>query len=82
MRTTLTLDDDVATLLEQLQRERQATFRQVVNQALREGLARMTAPPEIRAFCTKPVDLGNCRYPNLDNVWEVLDDTERSGTSR
>jgi hypothetical protein len=82
MRTTLTLDDDVAIMLEQLRKARETTFKQVVNDALREGLVRLSSPAESPAFRTQPVDLGNCYFPNLDNVWEVLDEVERSGTGR
>ncbi len=82
MRTTLSLDDDVAALLEQVRKAKDITFKQVVNQALREGLAQMSAPPEAKPFRTQAVDLGNCYYPNLDNVWEVLDEVERNGTGR
>ena len=82
MRTTLSLDDDVAVLLEQMRKTRDTTIKQIVNDALREGLARLSSPAEARTFRTQPVDLGNCYYPNLDNVWEVLDEVERSGTGR
>ena len=82
MRTTLSLDDDVAALLEQIRKARDTTFKQVVNDALREGLARLSSPAESHPFRTQPVDLGSCYYPNLDNVWEVLDEVERSGTGR
>jgi hypothetical protein len=80
MRTTLSLDDDVAILLEQVRKARDTTLKKVVNDALREGLARLSSPPETQVFHTQPVDLGNCYCPNLDNVWEVLDEVERSGT--
>jgi hypothetical protein len=82
MRTTLSLDDDVAALLEQVRKATDATFKDVVNTALREGLARLSSPAERQPFHTRPVDLGNCYCPNLDNVWEVLDEAERSGTGR
>lgn len=82
MRTTLSLDDDVAALLEQMRKARDTTFKQIVNDALRAGLARLNAPPEREAFRTRPVDLGKCHFPNLDDVWEVLDEVERSGTGR
>jgi hypothetical protein len=82
MRTTLSLEDDVAALLEQMRKTRGATFKQVVNDALREGLARLSLPVEPQAFRTQPVDLGNCYYPNLDNVWDVLDEVEHSGSGR
>jgi len=69
MRTTLSLDDDVAILLEQMRKARDTTFKQVVNDALREGLARLNSPAETQAFRTRLVDLGRCYWPNLDNVW-------------
>jgi len=82
MRTTLSLDDDVAMLLEQVRKARDTTFKQVVNDALREGLARLSSPVETQAFHTEAVDLGRSYFPNLDNVWEVLDEAERNGTGR
>jgi hypothetical protein len=38
-RTTVTLDPDVATLLDQVMRERGLTFKEAVNSAIRAGLA-------------------------------------------
>jgi len=77
MRTTLSIDDDVAILLEQLQKKRDATFKQIVNEALRQGLERMIQPsiPK-KPFRTQPVALGKCYFPNLDNTWEVLAEAE------
>jgi hypothetical protein len=46
MRTTLTLDDEVAERLRVLAHERRAPFKQVVNEALRAGLAGLCAEPE------------------------------------
>ena len=82
MRTTLSIDDDVAALLEQTRKARDTTFKQIVNDALREGLARLNSPPERRPFRTRPADLGNCFYPDLDNVWEILDEVEHNGSGR
>jgi hypothetical protein len=77
MRTTLSLDDDVAALLEQVQKARKATLKQVVNEALRNGLDRMSKPAVERApFRTEPVTLGKCYFPSLDNTWEVLAEAE------
>lgn len=39
MRTTLTLDDDVATKLRELAHRRKRPFKEVVNEVLRRGLA-------------------------------------------
>lgn len=57
MRTTVTLDPDVAALLRKAVRERGEPFRQVLNSALREGLAaekRKTATP----FKQRTFDMG------------------------
>ncbi|MBD0328502.1 MAG: ribbon-helix-helix protein, CopG family [Thermoleophilia bacterium] len=40
MRTTVTLDDDLAASLRELARERGDSFRQVLNDTVRAGLAR------------------------------------------
>ena len=73
MRTTLTLDDDVAVLLERVRRERKTTLKPVVNEALRLGLLTMNAPaPQRRAFKTRSVNLGKCLIGNLDDVSEAL----------
>jgi hypothetical protein len=73
VRTTLTLDKDVATLIERLRKARGASLKDLVNEALREGLRHMTSPPRKRApFRTASVDLGRCLVSNVDNVVEVL----------
>ena len=45
MRTTLTIDDDVAAALERLRKTRKLTFKALVNDALRQGLKEMNRPP-------------------------------------
>ncbi|MCC7486666.1 MAG: ribbon-helix-helix protein, CopG family [Burkholderiales bacterium] len=74
MRTTLSLDKDVAAALERVRRARNATLKQIVNEALRQGLARMTAPPVMSrtSFRTESLSLGRCLPGNVDNVAEVL----------
>ncbi len=73
MRTTLTLDDDVAALLSRLQRSQKKSFKQLVNQALRAGLKRMqSSAPRRNRYQTAAVDLGPCLLGNLDDVAEVL----------
>ena len=85
MRTTLTLDRDVAVIVERLRRTRDDSLKDIVNQALREGLKQMAAPRRRRtAFRTKSVDLGRCLVVNVDNVAEALAVAERAaraGTS-
>jgi hypothetical protein len=73
MRTTLTLDDDVAALLSRLQRTQKKSFKQLVNQALREGLKQMNASaPRRKHYQTGGSDLGRCLIGNLDDVAEAL----------
>jgi hypothetical protein len=74
MRTTLTLDDDVAIQLRQLCAAQKARLKTVVNRALRAGLGVLTgAPrPRRRGYRTIPCSLGRPRLPNLDNIAEVL----------
>jgi hypothetical protein len=73
MRTTITLDKDVAVIVERLRRTKNLTLKEVVNEALREGLSRMMAPRGKRPeFHTRSVDLGRCLLGNVDDVAEVL----------
>jgi hypothetical protein len=78
MRTTLTLDKDVAVALERLRRARKTSLKSVVNEALRQGLGRMAAPPATprKPFRTPTLSLGRCLVGNIDNVAEVLAITE------
>jgi hypothetical protein len=73
MRTTLTVDDDVAALLERLRRKRGASLRDLVNEALRRGLHDMVGQPRSRIlFRTRSVDLGGLRVASIDNISEAL----------
>ena len=73
MRTTLTLDDDVAATLERLRRARDATLKDVVNEALRRGLKDMSSPAKRgEPVRTKSIALGRLRIVGIDNVGEAL----------
>ncbi len=72
MRTTLTLDDDVAVELKRLRATRDRSLKQLINEALRLGLRAMATPrkkPE--PFRTNTVSM-RCRLPNVDNASEVI----------
>jgi hypothetical protein len=72
MRTTLTIDDDVAASLERLRKTRRASLKDLINEALRRGIRDMTARPKPREpFRTRTVDLGEVLVP-VDNVGEAL----------
>ena len=72
MRTTLTLDDDVAALLRRIQAARQASLKDVVNEALRQGLRQLDAPPPRSAYRTPSVSLGGCLLASIDDVSEAI----------
>jgi hypothetical protein len=73
MRTTITLDDDVAKLLSQARQMKRTSLKDVVNQALRQGLLSMATPDvRRRPFETKSVALGECLIGNVDDVAEAL----------
>lgn len=75
MRTTLTLDDDVAALLKKEVRRSGEPFKQVLNRFLRLGL---TAPkrPSQKPFKVKPWNLRPPAGLNFDNVAELIDALE------
>lgn len=68
MRTTLTLDDDVAKLLEKEQRRSGKSFKQVINDFLRVGLT--TKQPLKKPFKVTPINLG---LPHYDKAEDLLD---------
>jgi hypothetical protein len=73
MRTTLTLDDDVTAALERLRRSRDASLKDLVNEALRRGLKDMSRQPKRRErLQTRSVALGQLRIADLDNIGEAL----------
>jgi len=73
MRTTLTLDDDVAAQLKRLQAEHDGRLRDIVNRLLRLGLAQLQSSKRSPdAAYTQPVPLGPCLLPSIDSVADVL----------
>jgi hypothetical protein len=60
MRTTVTLDPDNDTAVRRLMRERGLTFKQAVNEAIRQGISARSSGP---AFRTKTFSMGPPRAP-------------------
>ena len=79
MRTTLSLDDDVAARIEQLRQALDKPLKEVVNEALRRGLATMHESRAAVPYRTQAVDLGRCRLPNVDDVVAALAAAEGEG---
>jgi len=74
MRTTLTLDPDVAATLERLRQRDPRSFKALVNDLLRKGLEQIDPKRASRSspYQTRGAALGACRLGSLDDVAEVL----------
>jgi hypothetical protein len=78
MRTTLTLDRDVAAALERLRKARDRSFKELVNEALRRGLKELgSRPAPRRTFRTQSTDLGRPLLSGIDNIAETMAVAER-----
>lgn len=77
-RTTVTLDDDVASKLDHEARRSGTPFREVLNGALRRGLTPERAATK-KKFKVRPRNLGVPRVTldSTSHVLEVLDALER-----
>ena len=76
MRTTLTLESDVAARLEQVARKRRQPLKVIVNEALRAGLAELDRARTPKTFRTTGFDLGSSLVGSLDDVEGVLSRVE------
>ena len=76
MRTTLTLDDDLAALLRQRATTLGVSFKEMVNQALRAGIAREMAPRDIEAPKTIPHSFGFRAGVDPDKLNQLADELE------
>jgi hypothetical protein len=74
MRTTLTLEDDVAVLVTGVRKTGRGSLKDIVNEALRRGLREMVQPADEQEelYRTPAVDLGRCLIGNVDDVSEHM----------
>ena len=75
MRTTLTLDADVAQEVKALSKKGRP-IKQVVNEALRIGLAQMSKPPKPRPYRGPSFKMGLRPGFSYDNIGELLAQAE------
>ena len=69
----MSLDDDVAALLNRVRKVRKADFKTVVNEALRTGLAEMVATkPQQKPYRTPGRNAGAFLVGDIDDVSEAL----------
>ena len=73
MRTTVTLDDDVARQLEELTRDRHISFKEALNSTLRRGLGRFA---EARPYKMPSYSMGLRPGINLDKALQLAADME------
>ncbi|MBU6401612.1 MAG: hypothetical protein KGS61_14950 [Verrucomicrobia bacterium] len=78
MRTTVTLEPDVARRLREASRRHKSTFKHTLNETLRRGLDQMLARPQAKAFRTEPENLGVLEHLDYDNIGELLEAAERT----
>lgn len=78
MRTTLTIDDDIAFGLRRIQQADPArSFKEIVNDILRKGLdAKANGSKAKKDFKIEPLNLGLREDLNFDNIEELLDQLE------
>ena len=82
MRTTLTLDPDVARALRRLARDSQRPFKAVVNDTIRAGLVRGAVRGK-RRYRLTPQSLGGVRPGfNLDKALQISATLEDEGIAR
>jgi hypothetical protein len=79
MRTTLTLDDDLARRLQALAREQRRSFKEVTNDAIRRGLSTGAAQVEgVKRFLVRPKSCGFRSGVDPLKINQIYDDLEMS----
>jgi len=76
MRTTLTLDDDLAALLRSQAKERGISFKEVVNSVIRSGLGERALKPNNPIPKTIPHSFGFNPGIDLDKLNQLTDEFE------
>jgi hypothetical protein len=80
MRTTVTLDPDVAAKLKQTARERGVSFKEVLNSTVRRGFEQ--GEPKRRPYRVRPQKMGVRPGVNLDKALQLAGELEDAETIR
>jgi poly-D-alanine transfer protein DltD len=75
MRTTLTIDDDLAGILHRQSRELEKPFKEVVNTAIRKGLAENLKEKK-HTVVVRPHDFGRNPGIDMDRLNQLVDELE------
>jgi len=78
MRTTVTLEPDVARRLREVSRAQKLSFKETLNATLRRGLDQMLAKPRAKSFHTAPENMGILPHLNYDNIGDLLEIAEKT----
>ena len=76
MRTTLTIDDDLAGLLKQRARDSGISFKEAVNRTIRAGLGEAAKSHRGKAPRTVPHSFGFRPGVDLDKLGQLADELE------
>jgi hypothetical protein len=77
MRTTVTIDEDVATKLQaEMRRQPSSNFKQILNDVLRRGLLVRRELATAKPFRVRARRMGKMQGMNYDNVGEMLEHLE------
>jgi len=76
VRTTLTLDDDVARLVQEEVRRSGGSFKGTVNNLLRQGLTASRSPQPRKPFVVTPKAMGLRPGLSYDCMAELLEEAE------
>ena len=82
MRTTLTIDDDLALQIKRENRKASETMKQTINRLLSVGIHQVAKPPKMKRFVVKPLDLGItaeqwAKWEGM-KIEDILDEAERT----
>ncbi len=74
MRTTVTLRDDLALALERIRKERDSSFKDVLNEAVEHGVIQMQDKPhrQRKPFNIRTFDLGKPLFNGAEELKELI----------
>ena len=80
MRTTLTLDEDVAQRTKEIALKLKKPFKVILNEALRKGLVEVEKPMKYRKYRTNPHEMGLRDEFSIDNIQDLISQVEGENT--
>ena len=81
MRTTLTIDDDLAAVLHRESRQKGLSFKEIVNATLRRGLSQEQVRLAVPRVTTRPHAFGFKPGIDLDKLNQLADELEAEAFS-